>query len=157
MLNLIGAWWFILLFYLFLRYIWDFSLKNLLALTMKPSYEKKGKKKPHCMKWHKIEPTSKQEEKHLKNVRISAWPLQFQGNDVIRDQSLGKINVKTSATVRGRWQEKRTFGVRLPGFKSITPTYSWFWASDLNFLSSLFLPTNWDLHPEDLIGTVGGN
>lgn len=87
--------------------------------------QKKGKKKPHCMKWHKIEPTSKREEEHLKNVRISAWPLQFQCNyDVIRDQSLGKINVKTSATVRGRWQERRTFGVRLPGFKSITPTYS---------------------------------
>lgn len=69
------------------------------------------------MKLYKIEATSKQEEKHLKT----------QGNGVIRgDQSLGKINFKTSAAVGGRWQERGTFRVRHPGFKSISATYSWF-------------------------------
>lgn len=71
------------------------------------------RKRPHCMRLYKIEAASKQEEKHLK----------MQGNDVIRgDQSLGKINFKTSAAFGDRWQERRTFRARHPGFKSISAT-----------------------------------
>lgn len=108
-----------------------FHLKKLLTFTMKPPYQKKREREREEEKktslydiaynWANL----KRRRKTFKNSWITTWPIQFQGNDVIRDQSLGKINFKTSASVSGRWRESRTFRVRRPGFKSISATSFW--------------------------------